>query len=86
MTIASGLLDRTPGARMRVGEVLLEVVRDAAPCKLIEGVLGRDVRLALHKRAGVVCRTIEGGRIRVGDAVQWVEPPAATAETRSGPG
>ncbi len=73
ITLASGLLDRTPGARIRIGTpggdhwVELEVVRDAAPCKLLEDNLGRDAKLALHKRAGVCYRTISGGQIRLGD-------------------
>lgn len=66
VTLAAGRLDRTPGARMRLGPVELEVVRDAAPCKLLEDDLGRDARLALHRRAGVVCRVLVGGRLAIG--------------------
>lgn len=75
ITLASGLLDRTPGTRITIGTagsddwVELEVVRDAAPCKLLEDNLGRDAKLALHKRAGVCCRTIKGGKIRLGDTM-----------------
>lgn len=74
ITLASGLLDRTPGTRIMIGTagsdnwVELEVVRDAAPCKLLEDNLGRDAKLALHKRAGVCYRTIKGGTIRIGDS------------------
>ena len=67
ITIESGLLNRTPGTRILIGEVELEVVRDAAPCKLLEDNMGRDAKLALHKRAGVCYRTISGGTISVGD-------------------
>lgn len=67
VTIDSGRLDRTPGARLVIGDVELEVVRDAAPCKLLEDNMGRDAKLALHKRAGVVYRTITGGTITLGD-------------------
>jgi MOSC domain-containing protein YiiM len=75
ITISSGRLDRTPGARIRIGSddngwVELEVVRDAAPCKLLEDNLGRDAKLALHKRAGVVYRTIIGGTIKIGDGAE----------------
>ena len=73
-----GLLDRTPGARLRLGTedlgwIELEVVRDAAPCKILEDNLGRDAKLALHKRAGVVCRTITGGTLTVGQELQLGE-------------
>jgi MOSC domain-containing protein YiiM len=68
ITLSAGRLDRTPGARLRIGgDVELEVVRDAAPCKLLEDNMGRDAKLALHKRAGVVYRTITGGTIQLGD-------------------
>ena len=74
ITIDEGLLDRTPGARITIGAgghlVELEVVRDAAPCKLLEDNLGRDAKLALHKRAGVVYRTLRGGTIRIGDRLE----------------
>ena len=74
ITVDTGLLDRTPGSRIRIGSddngwVELEVVRDAAPCKLLEDTLGRDAKLALSKRAGVVYRTISGGTIKLGDSM-----------------
>ncbi len=70
ITLDAGLLDRTPGSRIVVGDVELEVVRDAAPCKLLEDNMGRDAKLALHKRAGVVYRTIRGGTISLGDRLE----------------
>lgn len=78
ITVNMGLLDRTPGARLRLGTedlgwIELEVVRDAAPCKILEDNLGRDAKLALHKRAGVVCRTITGGTLTVGQELQLGE-------------
>ena len=74
ITVDTGLLDRTPGSRIRIGSgdngwVELEVGRDAAPCKLLEDTLGRDAKLALSKRAGVVYRTISGGTIKLGDTM-----------------
>ena len=71
ITVDKGQLNRTPGARLFIGEIELEVVRDAAPCKLLEDNLGRDAKLALHKRAGVVYRTIQGGSATIGDEVTW---------------
>ena len=80
ITVDVGLLDRTPGSRIRIGSdangwVELEVVRDAAPCKLLEDNLGRDAKLALSKKAGVVYRTINGGSIKLGDNFKVVEIP-----------
>lgn len=69
VTVSAGRLDRTPGARVMLGGVLLEVVRDAAPCKLLEDTLGRDSKLALHKRAGVVYRALGSGPVVLGDVL-----------------
>jgi len=70
ITVSTGALDRAPGARLTIGEVELEVVRDAAPCKLLEDSYGRDAKLALHKRAGVVCRALSSGVVRLGDELK----------------
>lgn len=77
ITVDAGRLDRTPGARVTFsnasGELVeLEVVRDAAPCKLLEDDIGRGAKLAMHKRAGVVYRTISGGEIALGDTFTMV--------------
>ncbi len=70
VTVSHGELVRTPGTRMSLGPVELEVVRDCAPCKLLEDDLGRNAKLALHKRAGVVCRVIGSGVVEIGDDLQ----------------
>ena len=65
----------TPGTRMRIGEALLEVVRVAAPCKLLDDTIGRGAQEALRRRGGTVFRVLESGTIEVGDDVQVeVEP------------
>jgi MOSC domain-containing protein YiiM len=70
LTVDRGLVPREPGARIRVGPVLLEVVRVAAPCKLLDDTIGRGAQEALRRRAGSVCRVLEGGSIAVGDDVE----------------
>ena len=70
LTIDVGEVPRDPGSRIRVGPVLLEVVRVAAPCKLLDDTIGRGAQEALRRRAGSVCRVLEGGTIRVGDEVE----------------
>lgn len=69
VTIRAASVPRQPGHRWRIGSIDLEVVRDAAPCKLLEDRLGRDARLALSRRAGVVCRVLSDGTLCVGDPV-----------------
>lgn len=75
LTISDGVVPRDPGQRIRVGEVLLEVVRVAAPCKLLDDTIGAGAQEALRRRAGTVFRVLEGGTIRVGDPVE-LSPPA----------
>lgn len=82
ITIASGEVPRTPGVHVRIGDdVLLEVVRVAAPCKLLDDTLGRGAQEALRRRAGTVFRVLAGGTVRVGDPVTVV----AAGEAASGP-
>lgn len=71
LTVDEGVVPREPGALIKVGPVLLEVVRVAAPCKLLDDTIGRGAQEALRRRAGSVCRVLEGGTIRVGDEVSW---------------
>lgn len=69
ITISDGIVPRDPGTRIRIGDVLLEVVRVAAPCKLLDDTIGRGAQEALRRRGGSVFRALEGGRIELGDEV-----------------
>ena len=69
ITISHGDVPTTPGDRLRIGDVELEVVRIAAPCKLLDDVIGAGARKALHARAGTVFRVLTSGTIVVGDEV-----------------
>lgn len=75
VTVSDGPVPRDPGARIRIGEVLLEVVRVAAPCKLLDDTIGPGAQEALRRRAGSVCRVLEGGVVRVGDPVDLAPAP-----------
>ena len=55
--------------RQGLTQALLEVVRPAAPCRLMDDVIGPGAMKALHARGGTVFRILEGGAIRVGDPV-----------------
>jgi MOSC domain-containing protein YiiM len=74
LTLTDGEVPRQPGARIRIGEVLLEVVRVAAPCRLLDDGIGRGAQEALRRRAGSVCRVLESGTITVGDEVRISAP------------
>jgi MOSC domain-containing protein YiiM len=69
LTISGAEVPTTPGTRLRIGPVLLEAVRVAAPCKLLDDNLGPGAQEALRRRAGTVFRILESGTIAVGDPV-----------------
>ncbi|WP_459981701.1 MOSC domain-containing protein [Nocardioides sp. AN3] len=69
VTVDRGPLPARPGERMRIGDVLLEVVRVAAPCRLLDDNIGPGAAAALRRRAGTVFRILESGTISVGDEV-----------------
>jgi MOSC domain-containing protein YiiM len=72
ITLDHGLVPKAPGSRIRIGEVLLEVVRVAAPCKLLDDTIGPGAQAAMRHRGGSVCRVLESGWIGVGDEVLLV--------------
>jgi MOSC domain-containing protein YiiM len=74
VTISRGDVPQAPGARIRIGDVQLEVVRRAAPCKLLDDSLGPGAKTALVRRAGSVFRVLTSGSIAVGDPVELAPP------------
>jgi len=74
ITIKGGSVPREPGSVIRIGDVVLEVVRVAAPCKLLDDTIGAGAQGALRHRGGSICRVLEGGQVAVGDEVS-LEPP-----------
>lgn len=71
LTISSGPIPKRPGERMRIGDVELEVVRIAAPCRLLDDWIGVGAMKAMHARGGTVFRLLGSGTIRVGDEVRF---------------
>jgi MOSC domain-containing protein YiiM len=71
ITISGSEVPTRPGQRVQIGEVELEVVRIAAPCRLLDDGIGPGAARALHDRGGVVLRLLTSGAIRVGDAVTF---------------
>lgn len=74
LTLSHGLVPATPGSRITVGEVVLEVVRVAAPCRVLEETVGPGAAAALRRRGGSICRILVGGTLRVGAPVSFADP------------
>jgi len=72
VTLDHGRIPTEPGVRLWLGGVEVEVVRKAAPCRVMDDEVGDGARRALHERGGVVCRVVGGGTIAVGDPVTGV--------------
>jgi MOSC domain-containing protein YiiM len=59
------------GQRLRIGTVLLQVNAVCTPCAQLEKVRP-GLRREMYGRRGMLCRVLEGGTIRAGDAIQRV--------------
>lgn len=76
LTLSVGVVPTVPGTLIRIGDALLEVVRVAAPCKLLDDELGPGAMASLRRgRAGAVCRVLESGEIRLGQRVELTPGP-----------
>ncbi|AMO61303.1 moSC domain-containing protein [Mycolicibacterium phlei] len=70
VTVDAGEIPTRPGTRVRIGDVLLEVVRVSAPCRLLDDWIGPGAAAALRGRPGSTLRLLTSGTIRVGDPVE----------------
>lgn len=69
LTVDAGLIPTRPGSRLRIGDVELEVVRQAAPCRLLDDWIAPGAARAMSQRGGSVCRILTSGSISIGAQV-----------------
>ena len=70
LTVDGGDIPTRPGDRVRIGDVELEVVRIAAPCRLLDDWIAPGAAKAMHRRGGTAFRILTSGPIHVGDEVE----------------
>lgn len=63
-------LNHLVGRRLRIGTAVLEAMRLNVPCQRLVELTGKKVFKPLVNRSGLNCRILEGGTIRLGDAVE----------------
>ena len=69
ITVTGFEIPTKPGERITINGVLIEVVRIAAPCKLLDDDIGVGAKTALRRRAGTIFRLLGSGTINVGDEI-----------------
>ena len=68
------------GERLRIGEALLEVTVECEPCERMDEIR-MGLREELRGRRGILCRVVEGGRIRRGDGIVALSAAVVGRET-----
>ncbi len=63
-------LNHLVGREFRVGSATLRGIRLCEPCKHLESVTRAGVLMALLHRGGLRAQVVDGGEVRVGDAVE----------------
>ncbi len=61
--------------RFQVGEAVLEATDDCHPCSRMEAILGPGGYNAVRGHGGITARVVEGGAVRIGDAVTALDAP-----------
>ncbi len=60
-----------PGARLRIGRTLLEIVEARIPCRNITRI-NNNLPKRLYGQCGQLARIIEGGTVQSGDAIEII--------------
>ncbi len=72
--VVSGLpLIALKGRRFRIGDAICEGTSPCDPCSRMEAALGPGGYNAMRGHGGLCARILEGGTLRIGDAVEWLD-------------
>jgi MOSC domain-containing protein YiiM len=70
-------LPKITAAQLRIGPLLLEVTVETVPCSRMDEVMpGLRKALSGEWRGGLTCRVLEGGGLKIGDAVEVTYIPS----------
>jgi MOSC domain-containing protein YiiM len=72
LTLSLESLPTDRRVRLRVGEVVLEVIGECAPCRIMETSVGPGACAALCGHRGVTATVLRGGVISVGAPVEVI--------------
>lgn len=68
-------LEASRGRLLQIGDATVRVNGETRPCRSLEFALpGLAYALDAHWGGGVYAEVVDGGTVRVGDAVRWDEP------------
>lgn len=68
-TAGISLAGLRPGSRLELGEAVLEITMECAPCTFVDAVQP-SLQEKIRGRRGLLARVIAAGRVRVGDAIE----------------
>lgn len=72
--VVSGLpLIALKGRRFRIGDAICEGTSPCDPFSRMEAALGPGGYNAMRGHGGLCARILEGGTLRIGDAVEWLD-------------
>lgn len=66
-------LNALKGQRLQIGQAVLEVSGECAPCSQMEANLGPGGYNAVRGRGGLTARILAGGEVRVGDVIERID-------------